>query len=122
MSREIKYRAWCLELKKWITHSVTISAEQRIFIMFIDDFRKFHCFPKTQEEVLGKQFTGLKDKNGREIYEGDIITYAERMHEHGDTQQLRGVVTYDDGHAAFGIAGRISDFEVVGNIFEGDKK
>ena len=78
-----------------------------------------------------QQFTGLTDKNGVEIYEGDVITYREKMDDHGDVQQLSGQIVYDPKRAAFGIGSpksgeiwnyftdmTVSDFEVVGNAFE----
>jgi uncharacterized phage protein (TIGR01671 family) len=43
------------------------------------------------------QFTGLKDKNGKEIYEEDVIKYGDRL----------AVVRFDNG--GFGVAGETPD-------------
>ena len=53
--REIKFRAWNSYTKKWLT----------IFPM--QDIRD--PFPKDKDIII-EQYTGLKDKNGKEIYEG----------------------------------------------------
>lgn len=129
MNREIKFRIWNLHLNKFLY------CDQHRFNCFGVTFRKTDALYAgaftSGDGLTVQQFTGLLDKNGREIYEGDIITYVEKMHEHGDVQFLGGQVVYDSDKAAFGIAGIqtgevwnyftdmvISDFEVVGNVFE----
>ena len=78
------------------------------------------------EETIG-QYTGLKDKNGKEIYEGDIIEYKDSTGLHRKTVVFDKGCFYAGWHSGSStreapklINTRIS--KVIGNIYESEEE
>lgn len=69
MNREIKFRAWDKNLKKFYTDSFMLRiCHNKIFFTYDEKQWKISV-----AECDYMQFTGLHDKNGTPIYEGDIL-------------------------------------------------
>ncbi len=107
--REIKFRAW--------------DKIEKIMYLDVQDEYDFICGSKIaesfgelleDEDFIVMQFTGLKDKNGKEIFEGDILFDG----------TVKSFVIWKEEESMFGInngkyeLGYYNNWEVIGNIYE----
>lgn len=110
MAREIKFRAWDKKEKEWIGNGDSMdlyhSASANCFLFDNDNY-------DLHSEIEFVQFTGLNDKNGKEIYEGDLLK---------DTSGYVRKVGFKTGMFGKGLDYhfyQISEAdEVIGNIYE----
>jgi len=120
--REIKFRAWDKLTEKFVTAQYL--SENLVRTYQEDSSRELllrgSIFTENGLELM--QYTGLKDKNGVDIYEFDLVR-SERGYK---TTTAIGVVSWYDGYCGFqvdfkddGPLGRLDErLEVIGNIYE----
>jgi len=80
------------------------------------------------KDLVFMQYTGSKDKNDKEICDGDIVNYPDADIFYHDEYLNRGIVEYDEDSMAYYFTNRetvemddldiSTDVEVVGNIYE----
>lgn len=120
MGRQIKFRVWDSENKTLFYESnlIFLTIDGRPHFWTVDD-----CLihGKIWPEYLKlQQFTGLLDKNNKEIYEGDILQYKSRDPKFSKTL-VRWTREEEDNHPGFVVSDSSSHYgkpEIIGNIFE----
>jgi len=120
--REIKFRAWSKKEEKYYNEV----GFHRSIIMWNDGYKKDAMGALTVapvfENYIIEQYTGLKDKNGKEVYEGDIIKADIREY----SIMTMGVIVYSNdltsycnlNDGGFTMLMRLRDIKIIGNIHE----
>jgi len=117
IKREIKFRAWHKNKKIMMTKAGSLEFFNDKFIG-IGGFSEYG-YHKAKDIIL-MQFTGLLDKKGKEIYEGDIINYAilNNMGEIIYNENGEPRVKLKASHIWFSQREANEQVEIIGNIFQ----
>lgn len=120
--REIKFRAWDKTENKMARSVEDLRFNSKGLYGVALNHMGFE-FRRRVKDVILEQYTGLKDKNGKEIFEGDIVRTQE-----GDIQEVRWVnqeLTYGTFVAFIAYSkkpphamGLSKSDEIIGNIHE----
>lgn len=119
--RELKFRAWngdsYIELNN-------LRGERSIYFSPYD---LGAIPPEARGNAVLEQYTGLKDKNGKEIYEGDIVRYGRYLRGIIPPESRTEIVSWWSGEeeyypccttSGFALPYSEDGYEVIGNIHE----
>ena len=124
-----RYRAWIkTEKRMFLSDDILdidyenkeIVTQQVYFENGLPDDRDIYCYDFDEIELM--QSTGLKDKNGKEIFEGDIVKMAKDVYSEPTYYEVvrhyGGAYRLESKQHGCELWLRHTDCEVVGNVYE----
>jgi len=119
--REIRFRGKRLSDGKWVygSYQADVLCLGKHTIIY-GDLEGFYCEDEVDPETVG-QYTGLKDRDGQDIYEGDILIDEENglnVVRWGDGQYLLEVLLDDGDYYTEWLSEYNEMCRVIGNVYE----
>jgi uncharacterized phage protein (TIGR01671 family) len=123
MSREIKFRAWD-KIDDKLRQVININFNTKEIIL-LNEYTK-ESYTRNFEDCVLMQYTGVEDKNGKEIYEGDIDQYGYVVTYVGDfgsgLDMNAGWYLQRDNFESWSELECNEDIEIIGNVFNNPEK
>ena len=117
--RELKFRAWDKTVEHLYEVQTLIDGGDAIGRYVLNG--EMNYIHLCADEIIVEQYTGLKDKNGEPIYEGDIVGFKWTKRLYVVTYRLYDasfILENDEWEEAIHLSLDKDDFEVFGNIHE----
>ncbi len=119
-----KFRIWDREYKRWANPALfALDANGELTWT-----TRFNPPPKSKEDLVIQQSTGFKDKNGKEIFEGDRVRYKYRYNHDKEGTDESAVILWDGAFNPLPInkieeaddfySIYVTDYEIIGHTFQ----
>lgn len=114
--RVIKFRGQRIDNREWVFGSLVADADNNCCIIdYCDHSSDTYIWHPVETNSVG-EFTGFKDKNNKEIYEGDVFDYGIGRVFYVSYVGCQFVATFSDRVINSLIP--IYNFPIIGNIYE----